>query len=382
MPKDAARPRDPIKLVRRSGQWSLEFNRLVAVDEQIMRPERCHVAATGEVLRALAPGCSPERVREVDTLMQQPDDGNERVFELDEDGWVPVSGVTHSQRPPSRAEMMALIADLQTQLTLMRGLHDALITRMVAMEAALAKPPADPDPPPQRTGRRVPSRRDMLAVLQGPGPLALDGLRPPEPSPAHAATAAAESPVPATATPAPAPEAAQQVAVSDPKPAEATPDQGPKTPAAASLVLPSSGDVIHCLKMLAPDVVVAPESAGLPADVSDCFVARLVDAADEALGVILINQRAGAALGGGLLGIPLTARDEQGRRGIAKDTLEGLNEICNNIVGLLNRKNPKGYAKLRPLERMNPTTLPWLGKPATTLGLATPPNGALWLAAR
>jgi hypothetical protein len=381
MPKDAARPRDPIKLVRRSGQWSIEFNRLVAVDDQIMRPERCHVAATGEVLRALAPGCPPERVREVDTLMQQPDDGNERVFELDEDGWVPVSGVTNSQRPPSRAEMMALIADLQTQLTLMRGLHDALITRIVAMEAAIAKPPAEPEPL-KRTGRRVPSRRDMLAVLQGPGPLALDGLRPPEPSPAHAATAAAEPPILAAAAASPAAEAPVPVAAPEAAPADAGPDQGPKTPAAASLVLPSSGDVIHCLKLLAPDVVVAPESAGLPADFSDCFVARLVDAADEALGVILINQRAGAALGGGLLGIPLAARDEQARRGIAKDTLEGLNEICNNIVGLLNRKNPKGYAKLRPLERVNAATLPWLAKPATTLGLATPPNGALWLAAR
>jgi hypothetical protein len=96
----------------------------------------------------------------------------------------------------------------------------------------------------------------------------------------------------------------------------------------------------------------------------------------------LVNQRASAALGGGLIGLPLPAREEQARRGIAPDTLEGLNEICNNLAGLIKRKNPQRDAKLRSLERVDPSALPWLSKAATTLGLATSANGALWLAAR
>lgn len=390
MPKEAARRRDPIKLVRRSGQWSLEFNRLVAVDDQLMRPERCHVAATTDVLRSLDPNCPPHRVRDAEAIMQQPDDGSERVFELAEEGWVPASPSTNSQRPLSRAEMMAVIGELQTQLTLMRGLHDALLTRIVSMEVALQAKAAKESEQAPHPGRRVPSRRDMLAVLQRPetpGPLALDGLRAAEGgSAAHAATTAAEPPpvqVPEPrAEPAEPQPARPAGAASTPEPTPANAAAAAVKPAPPRLVLPSSADVIECLQLLAADVVLTPATAIVPADFADFYVARLVDTSDEALGLILLNQRAGAALGGGLLGLPLSAREEQSRRGLAKDTIEGLNEICNNLGGLVNRKNPKAYTKLRPLERVNATTLPWVSGPAATLGIATPPNGVLWLLSR
>jgi len=390
MPKEATRRRDPIKLVRRSGQWSLEFNRLIAVDDQVMRPERCHVAATTDVLRSLDPNCPPHRVRDAEAIMQQPDDGSERVFELGDDGWVPASPSMNSQRPLSRTEMMAVIGELQSQLTLMRGLHDALLTRVVSMEGALQAKAAKDAEQTSHTGRRVPSRRDMLAVLQRPetpGPLALDGLRAADAaSPAHAATSVAETP------PVKAAEARAEAPPEQPgRPAAAAPP--PATPPAQAavaaakpspgrLVLPTSAEVIECLQLLAADVVLTPAATIVPADFTDFYVARLIDASEEALGLILINQRAGAALGGGLLGLPLTAREDQSRRGIAKDTLEGLNEICNNLGGLVNRKNPKAYTKIRPLERVNATALPWVTNPAATLGITTPPNGVLWLLSR
>ncbi len=389
MPKDAARRRDPIKLVRRSGQWSLEFNRLIAVDDQVMRPERCHVAATTDVLRSLDPSCPPHRVRDAEAIMQQPDDGSERVFELAEDGWVPASPSTNSQRPLSRTEMMAMIGELQTQLTLMRGLHDTLLTRIVSMESALQAKAAKEAEQMSHTGRRVPSRRDMLAVLQRPetsGPLALDGLRSADTSSAaHAATSAAESP--ALKAGEPRTDAGPQPprpagAASPPETPPASAPAAAAKPTSARLVLPASAEVIECLRMLAADVVLTPAAAIVPADFTDFYVARLIDASDEALGLILINQRAGAALGGGLLGLPLTAREEQARRGIAKDTLEGLNEICNNIGGLVNRKNPKAYTRIRPLERVTATAVPWVSNPAAALGITNPPNGVLWLLSR
>jgi hypothetical protein len=348
--------------------------RLVAVDDQLMRPERCHVPASPEALSSLTPTCPPDRVREAAALMLAPDDGNECTFELLDDRWAPLTEMIPSQRPLTRGEMVSLIGDLQTQLTLMRGLHDALLGRLVSVEAAMqAKSAADPQGTP-RAGRKVPSRRDMLAVLQRPapegaGPLALDGPRElAEAPPKH-------GPVPT--------ESAPNAEVADAPAAVAAPRVRPTmAPVAPRLALPEQGDVIQCLRMLAADVELAPGTATLPGDLADFYVARLVDASQEPLGAILINQRASAALGGGLLGLPLAVRDEQARRGIAKDTLEGLNEICNNLNGLINRKNPKGYAKLCAIERVSDAALPWLTQAASALGLTTPSNGALWLASR
>lgn len=383
MPKQGARRREPVKLVRREGQWELEFNRLVAVDDHVMRPERCHVAATADALRSLAPSCPPNRLRDVETLMREPDDGSERAFELDDAGWIPVTPVAHSQRPLSRNEMMSVIADLQIELTLMRGLHDALLGRVLAMEAALQTKPASAPEPAPRPGQRVLSRRDMLAALQRPEHPSSAGLRPQEDAPvAHAPTALAGAPP----LPAPQAEAARRQAAPpavDAAPAANSVERAQTLSAGPRIDLPAPAEIVECLNMLASDVAISAEHSGLPADLGDYLVACLVDGSDEALGVILIDQRAGAELGGGLLGLSVTARDEQARRGIDKDTLEGLNEICNNLNGLVNRRNPKTYTKLRPLERVSPGALPWLAEPATlSLGLATPSNGSLWLAAR
>jgi hypothetical protein len=393
MPHDAARLRQPVRLLRRSGQWQVELTRLVSVDEQLMRPERYQLVATPEVLRRLTPSCPPERVREAEALLRTPDDGSECAFELAEHGWAPLSESPPSLHPLTRNEMMALIGELQAQVTLMRGMHDALLARIVTVEATL-QPKAESPKPGPRPLRKVPSRRDMLAVLQGPandrpGPLALDGLRAGEPAPAPVAAAPSPTPAPMEAAAKPPAPAADATKLSPPEPlaARAGVVAAPAADAAAArvlprLLLPEQSDVIQCLRMLASDVEVSPQAAPVPTDFTDYYVARLVDAAQETLGAILVNQRAGAALGGGLLGIPLAARDEQGRRGIAKDTLEGLNEICNNVWGLVNRKNPQTPTKLCALERVSGATSSWLPSAPGVLTLATPGNGSLYLATR
>lgn len=384
MPKDAARLRQPVRLLRRSGQWQVELTRLVSVDEQLMRPERYHVAATPDVLRTLTPTCPPERVREAEALLRSPDDGSECAFELEDDGWAPLSEERPSLHPITRNEMMALIGELQAQVTLMRGLHDALLARIVTVEGALQPKVESPKPAPKPL-RKVPSRRDMLAVLQGPandrpGPLAFEGLREeptPAPTPAPTEIAPAKAPV-ADATKLSPPEPTGPAVA----PAAAPVEPAPGPAAAARLALPPQSDVIQCLRMLASDVEVAAQPARLPVDFTDYYVARLIDANQETIGALLVNQRAGAALGGGLLGIPVAARDEQGRRGIAKDTLEGLNEICNNVWGLVNRKNPQTPTKLCALERVSGATSNWLPNAPSVLSLATPGNGAFYLASR
>lgn len=408
MRQDAARLAQPVRLLRRSGQWSIELTRLVPVDEQVMRPERYHVAATPEVLRTLTPTCTADRVREAEALLCSPDDGSERAFELDDEGWAPISESRPSLRPLTRGEMMSLIGELQAQVTLMRGLHDALLTRIVAVEATLQEKPDD-GATGARPVRKVPSRRDMLAVLQrpagdgparpandGPGPLALDGLRDaadvsatavaPDATPVKAAAPVAEA---AVAKPVAGGDATKvafpngPAAVLVPAQPAAPPVRPTLAPVAnARLVLPAQSDVIQCLRMLAGDVEVKPHTAPLPGDFTDYYAARLVDATQATVGVILVNQRAGSALGGGLLGLPVAARDEQARRGMAKDTIEGLNEICNNVWGLVNRKNPQTPTKLCALERVSGAVSEWLPSAATVLTLGTPSNGAIFVASR
>jgi hypothetical protein len=362
------RKREPVRLARQGGNWIIEFTRLVAVDDQLMRPERRSVAATTDALRSLALSCPPERIREAEALMGQKDDGSERVFELADEGWQPAPTVRHSQRPLARREASTLVSELKAQLLGMRALYDALQQRVVALEAAAhERQVREPEAP---KVRKVPSRRDMLLSLQNsqePPPSAVDVLArtrvaapEPEPSVAPSPSARAHEAAPPT----------QQSA------------EGLAPPGNPRLILPSASDIIGCLQMLAADVEVKLDKSAIPRELGDCMVARLADESQEVIGVLLLNQRAAADFGGGLLGMPQATRDEQAQRGLDKDAFEALSEVMNNLGGLVNRSNPKCYTRLAALERASLDAVPWLAQPAKMLALATPGGGRLFLASR
>jgi hypothetical protein len=366
----------PLRLTRRGGTWSLEFTRLVAVDDHVMRPERRRVAATTDALRNIAPSCPPARVREAEELMGQVDDGSERVFELAEEGWSPAPSVTHSQRPLARAEASALVTELQAQLLGLRTLYDALLARVVVLEQGAHRGESVAE---SRPIQKVLSRRDMLVTLQG-------GNSTTESAPsarvdAHQATAAAVPLRQAAAPTAPAaPPAAPAPAAPAPPPEASA--EGHVPPGTPRLALPSQADVVGCMQMLAADVPLKPENGLPPSDLSAFLVARLVGESNDVLGLLLVNQQAQAMLGGGLLGVPMPTREEQGLRGLDQDTSEALNEVCNNLGGLVNRANPKCYTRLSALEGVSAEAFPWLMKPGKKLGFSTPANGLFWLVAR
>lgn len=363
-----AKRRDPIRLSRQSGRWIIEFTRLVAVDDQLMRPERRRVAATSDALRSLPLSCPPERIREAEALIGQSDDGSECLFELAEEGWTPTPTVRHSQRPFVRGEAASLIAGLEAQLLGMRALYDALLVRVVALEGQAHERRRHEQEPEPRYVRKVPSRRDVLLSLQNGAPASRSAPVAPQ----------AEAPEPAEAPPAPRPAPA-------PRPVEAAPAtqasaEGVAPPGPPRITLPSTSDVIGCLEMLAADVQVKPDNLPLPADLAAFSLARLADEAGEVVGFLLVDQGVSAELGGGLLGLPQMARDDQALRGLEKDTREALNEIMNNLGGLVNRANPKCYTRLGALEPASLETEPRLANPAKKAGFSSASGGRLLFA--
>lgn len=367
MSRNVARRRDPIRLTRRSGTWSLELTRLVAVDDHVMRPERYRVAATSENLRLASPTCPPARLKEAEAIMGQSDDGADCAFELGGHGWDPISHVPYPEHARALRELTSTVSDMRSQLVLLRGMYDALLTRMVVVEAhlpqkALPLPEAMPvRPEPIKQGpKKVPSRRDMLAVIRPERKLkldlTLDAFRETQASEAmpSATTAAVEAP-----------------AVLD----DVADDAG-------GLALPTAAQVMECLQMLASDVPLHAEQRESVRDPSTFYVARLVDSADGTQVVILLDQRVGAALGGGLLGTALPERSRQAEHGLAADTLEALNEVCNNLGGLINRSNPDLRVTLCPLEAWDGAKVPWLEGARKNLNFVTSDGGVLWLAAR
>jgi len=349
----AEKKKSSVRLLRRGGAWSLEFTRLVAVDDQLMRPERRSIAATPDALKTVAPSCPPERVREAQALMGEADDGSERVFELAEDGWAPAPRTTHSQRPLVQSDLRRVVAELTAELVGLRALHDALLLRVVSLEQSGAEARRVEAPP--RAVSRVPSRRELMLSLQGG-----DGI-PVSPRPS-----AAEPPRTLAAPEAPV-VAATAAAVEE-------------TPSGPRLALPSQGDVVSCVQMLAPDVELELVKAPVPSDLTELHAAALATETGDVLGVVLVDQRARASLGGGLLGMPRATREEQGRRGLDNDVIEAFNEVLNNLGGLVNRANPECYTRLGGLERAE--ALPWLAKPGKKLGFSLAGGGALWLLAR
>ncbi len=365
---------EPLRLLRRRGSWSVEYTRLVSVDEHILRPERQRALATPDLLRSLGESCPPHRIDEAVAIMRESDDGSELAFELRDDGWREAPTSTPSQRPLAQADLRAMLADTKAQLAVMRGLYDALLKRVVALESSNAQ--ALHSLPP-RMVRRVPSRKSMLDSLRN-GPRIEEAPAPPQfpAAPRAAEPRGAHSPRGAAVEPGP------PAAESTPAPAAPAPDATLASPDAASLSTPSSDDVVGCLQMLAADVAVTKVRANAPTNHADFYVALLRDEGGEAIAALLFNQRAAAELGAGILSASVAERDEQALNGLSSDSLDGLNEVANNLTGLVNRTNPKRLVKLGALERAPGSAPSWLTNPAKTQAYSLREHGALFLLVR
>jgi hypothetical protein len=368
---------EPLRLLRKRGNWTLEVTKLVAIDQHVLRPERRRVNGTDSVVRHLKERCAPSLVREALDLLIGDDDGTDRAFELEGEHWIQLSDEPALEATGvSNGNLLSLIGELRVELTTMRALHEAMRGRLAVLERrSLQMGPADYG----RSQARGATRREHSSASLRPAARSRS-LSPGEAAPSPA------SPEPLRAPEAVLPtlgEARTQAAVAplaltpEPAPAAAAPQKKPV------LAMPSQADLATCLKqLLGTDAELRPERGNLPKDLDVFYVSRIVDSADEEVGAILLDLRGGVELGGRLLGFPASAIEEQAKGEPSPDILDAMNEVTNNLGGFVNRANPELRVRVRPLEKFTSAEFGWLPQNAARAGSATKTGGRLWLATR
>jgi hypothetical protein len=371
---------EPLRLLRKRGNWMLEVTRLVAIDQHVLRPERRRVNGTDSVVRHLKERCAPSLVREALDLLIGDDDGTDRAFELDGEHWIQQQDdSTGEAAGAGNAALLAMISELRTELTTMRVLHEALRGRMAALERrSLQMPPADYG----RTALRGAARRELAAASLRPAARP-PSAAPPADSPSIAPAPLAGGPVGPGGPLAQLGEARTQAAGAGPVPATAPTALEPAAPARPALTMPTHADVATCLKqLLGVDAELRHEKGNLPKDLDAFYVSRIVDSKDEEVGAILLDLRGGVELGGRLLGFPAAAIEEQANAEPSADILDAMNEVTNNLGGFVNRANPDLRVRVRPLEKFSSVEFGWLPQNTARIGDTTKTGGRLWIAAR
>ena len=147
--------------------------------------------------------------------------------------------------------------------------------------------------------------------------------------------------------------------------------------------MPQQADVATCLRqLLGADPELRAERGNLPKDLDAFFVSRIVDAADQEVGAILLDLRGGVELGGRMLCFPPAAIEEQAKSEPSSDMLDAMNEVTNNLGGFVNRANPDLRVRVRPLQKFSSAEFGWLPQNTARFGCATKTGGRLWLSAR
>ncbi len=362
---------EPLRLLRKQGHWTLEVTKLVPIDRHVLRPERRRVNGTDSVVRHLKERCAPSLVREALDLIVGEDDGTDRAFELEGEHWIQLQEQSEADTTGSSyATLVAMVGELRAELTTMRALHEALRGRLSTVERrSLQLGPADYG----RSALRASPRRDLV------GPSLRPSLRLRSAAPGPEAPALPPAEVAAVAEPALG-EARTQAAVA---PAPPPSDAAVEATGKPLLAMPQQADVAICLKqLLGADPELRGERGNVPKDLEAFYVSRVIDAADQEVGAILLDLRAGMELGGRLLGFPAAAIEEQAKGEPSSDMLDAMNEVTNNLGGFINRANPDLRVRVRPLEKFSSAEFGWVPKNTARMGCATKTGGRLWLSAR
>ena len=364
----------PTRLLCRRGTWSLEVERLVAVERDVYQPRTQRLEGTDVVLQHLQRTANTALAHAASSLIRSTHAAEECAFEALDSEWIPCEPRTRgeSSRPGALAAANATVLELRAELCLLRASHSGLRERLARLESQLAS----------ATRVREAAFPRSLAPAAQAQRSASPSLPSPQRPPAHAAVSSppavasprpAAAPTPVEASPsseastsstsaASAASAASAPSVAS-SPSVAPVSSAPPVHAPSPLKLPSVVAVGACLKTLIGKKINLREvRAGTfpPKGKRPYWFSRLIDDDGNEVGALVADLLAAVALGGALMMIPPHELDAQrASQQPSEDVMSAMAEVMNNLSATINQVPEALHVRVRALEAMADGNLDW-----------------------
>jgi hypothetical protein len=351
----------PKRLYRDASNWVLEIERLVPLDDRVLRPTLQKLVGSEVVLFQLANSDEGRSLLGDARRLMAENAADDASYECEEGRWIPaafLAQISPKYRPvvrgdaPVHARPAALAAPtleitmLREELRELRTAHEKLQRRVAYLERNGGGGVAADDGARERDGRPAPS-------IRGRAPNAVE------------TKAKAASPTAGVgAAPAPAPAA------------PAAPASEAKLPAAP--LKPA-----YAMKMPTPDALVAQMSAMIgeksrlsptkkPLDLTakDLWVSLMIDDAKNVVGAMVANLEAVVSEGAHLMLLPEHEIAEQIKtRTPTEAVTSAMAEILNVCTSAFNAVPDNLHIRAVPLEPVTPEMAAWLKTPGPRLDL-------------
>jgi hypothetical protein len=353
----------PTRLVCRRGSWSLEVERLVAVERDVYQPRTQRLEGTDVVLQHLQRTANAALAHAASTLIRGTREVEECAFEALDSEWIPCEPKTRgeSSRPGALAAATATVLELRAELCLLRATHAGLRERLARLESQLALATRIRD-----FGARpslVPVAQPQLQVGV---PLAQSTGEPRSPQPIADRSAAS---APASTAPL-AVSASLLPAANTPSALAGT---APVTNAVSPLKLPSRSAIGACLKTLIGKKIGLREvrAAGFPGKVKGRhWFSRLIDDDGNDVGALVTDLLGAVGLGGALMMIPpAELAAQRASQTPSEDVMSAVAEVMNNLSATINQVPESLHVRVQPLEALADGNLDWTKTAAQAIAL-------------
>jgi hypothetical protein len=352
----------PKRLFREAATWVLEVERLVPLDERVLRPTTQRLVGVEVVLFQLTNSDEGRALLGDARRLMTENAAGDASYEADEGRWIPAAfleQVSPGRRSPARApadgvprDRPAALAAPALELTMLREElrelrvgHDRLQRRVAQLERGGGGVQEEAAVASLRGGRPVPA-----TIETKPKPV---GATPPS---------AGATPPSAGATPAAA--------------AAAAPASEPKMPAGAP-------KAAYALGLPTPDALVAQMSAmigdksrlavtkkALDLTAGGLWASMLTDDAHNVVGAIVANLEAVVAQGAHLMLLPEHEIAEQIKtRKPSEEVTSAMAEILNVCAAAFNAVPENVHVRAAPLEAVTAEQAAWLKSPGPRLDL-------------
>jgi hypothetical protein len=354
----------PTRLVCRRGSWSLEVERLVAVERDVYQPRTQRLEGTDAVLQHLQRTANTALAHAAHALIRGNQAAEECAFEALDSEWVACEATARreSSRPGALAAANASALELRAELCLLRATHAGLRERLARLESQLAS----------QTRARELRAPESLASIRPPQSRVAAPLSRPSPNVPAAvpiADAPASSPPPGSASPSPSTPLISTPSIS--VPASLAP---PAARALIPLKLPSASAVAVCLKTLIGRKIglqeVRPGSFPAKGKKRPYWFSRLIDDDGNDVGALVTDLMAAIGLGGALMMIPPQELDAQrAAQTPSEDVMSAVAEVMNNLSATINQMPEGPHVRVQPLEAMTDANLAWTKAAAHAMDL-------------